>query len=181
MTSRPHPGHGHIVLIGMRGSGKTTVGRRLAKALGLRHIDTDDMVVEAAGRTIAEIFADEGVLDFRRREREAVTAAVLNERCIISVGGGAILDMVNVQALRASGFTVWLTAPASVLYERVQGDADTESTRPALTDLDGLAEMAALLQEREALYRQFADLELDVSQANPDEVAAAIVTVISGA
>ncbi|MDO8629388.1 MAG: type I 3-dehydroquinate dehydratase, partial [Phycisphaerales bacterium] len=114
--ARPRaPGVRCVALVGFRGSGKTTVGRTLAEFLGGDCIDTDDLIVKAAGRTIADIFADEGEAGFRQREAEVIRWVVATPPAVLSVGGGAVLDERNVQALRSVAAIVWLTAPASVL------------------------------------------------------------------
>jgi len=160
-----------IVLIGLRGAGKTTVGRALAKLLSCAHADTDELIVAANGQSIFEIFRDQGEPAFREQERQSIAQLVRNPPGVISVGGGAILDPVNVSALRAIGQLVWLTAPPSVLWKRIQDDPRTASDRPELTNCGGRAGMAKLLIEREPLYRAAAHYIIDTADKTPEFVA----------
>lgn len=164
-----------IALIGLRGSGKTTVGEELAKLLSGTHADTDDMIVAVAGQSIAEIFCDRGEPAFRELERQTITQLVRNPPRVISVGGGAVLDSANVAALRAVARVVWLTAPPGVLWKRIQNDPRTAANRPALTNCGGRAGMAKLLMEREPLYRAAADAIIDTADKTPEAVAREIV------
>jgi shikimate kinase len=170
------PPKSNLVLIGYRGSGKTTVGRAAAQRLGYRFVDTDDRIVAEAGTTIAEIFAAEGESGFRDREAAAVERASALTGCVISAGGGAILRADNVERLRRSGFVVWLTAPAEVLCRRIEGDASTSASRPALTGLSGLAEVRSVLSARESAYRRAADVSVD---AAGDDVSAVVDEVLA--
>lgn len=166
----------NLILIGYRGSGKTTVGRAAATRLGYQFVDTDDWIVAEAGTTIAEIFTAEGESGFRDREAAAVARASALTRCVISAGGGAILRTDNVERMRRSGFVVWLTAPAEVLCRRIEGDASTGASRPALTGLSGLAEVRAVLSSREATYRRAADVSVD---AAGDDIRAVVDAVLA--
>ena len=160
-----------VALIGLRGCGKSTVGAELA---GLRRgacLDTDAMVVQEAGRAIAEIFAAEGEAGFRKRESDAIRKAVAAAPAVISVGGGAILDEVNIRRLQRVATVVWLTAPAELLWKRISADRSTSSNRPALTDLSGLQEVQNLLAERSPHYRAAADLIVDTTDRSPAAVA----------
>jgi len=168
----------HIVLIGMRGCGKTTVGRLVARALDRPHVDTDQLVAERAGMTIAEVFGAVGEVGFRKLERDAVAAAVAGDGRVISVGGGAVLDAENVTVLRERGRTVWLTASPAELYGRMQTDGGTVASRPPLSDLPGLAEVAELLRLRAASYRAAADVEIDTAGRAPDAIARAVVAAL---
>jgi len=166
---------GCIVLVGMRGSGKTIVGRELARLLGGAHIDTDEQVTLRTGGSIADLFAQDGEARFRRLEREAIADAVAASPAVISVGGGAILDEQNVQTLRAAATLVWLTAPVDVLWRRIRDDPSTAAGRPPLTGAGGREEVERLLAERSPLYDRAADFTVDASLGTPAEVAREIV------
>jgi len=166
---------GSIVLIGMRGSGKTTVGRALAGLLGGTFVDTDERVAACAGMTIAEVFDTEGESGFRHREREVVAALATANPAVVSVGGGAVLDSSNRETLRRLGYVVWLIAEPDVLWSRIQSDDRTAAMRPALTDFTGRDEIAHVLRTRESLYREAADFTIDTAQVAPDEVARAVL------
>jgi len=164
-----------IALIGMRGSGKSSVGRAVASCIKVPYIDTDEMIVCSAGQSIADLFRDEGEAGFRAREREAIAEAIQLVPAVISVGGGAVLDPVNVERLRSVATIVWLTAPADVLWRRISGDPTTAASRPSLTSLPGPDEVARLLDERASFYARAADLTVNTESMPIDQVAQWIV------
>lgn len=164
-----------IVLIGYRGTGKTTVGRLLADALTWPFIDTDPLIEQRAGLDIATIFARHGEPYFRDLESAVIADLDSAGPAVISVGGGAVLRPENVQHLRSGSLVVWLTAPAETLYRRITGDATTTQRRPNLTGLVGLEEVRHLLAVREASYRSAADLAVDTEALSPIQVAERIL------
>lgn len=170
-TDRPKS----IALIGARGCGKTTVGRILARLLGGECVDTDELVAQRAGRSIAEVFANEGEGGFRRRESEAIREVVAKPPAVISVGGGVVLHQENIDALRTIAVFVWLSAPAEVLWQRISTDPATASSRPSLTDQSGVEEVRRLLDERSPLYQRASDFKIDTADRGPREIAAEIV------
>ena len=168
-----------IALIGMRCCGKTSVGRALASLRGMDLVDTDLLICEATGRSIAQIFALEGEAGFRAHEREAVRRALELTPAVISVGGGAVLDARNVDALRKVSTIVWLTAPAEVLWRRRKGDATTVDSRPSLTARPGLDEVTHLLAKRQSYYEAAADCTVDASTKTPGAIADEIVAKLA--
>ncbi len=164
-----------VALIGARGSGKTTVGALLAKLLGVTHVDSDEMVMAAAGKSIKEIFETEGEAGFRRRESAAIRNAIAMTPAVISLGGGAVLDPRNVEAIRGVARVVWLTAPADVLARRMSQDPQSCAHRPPLTSADPPTDIAELIRVREPLYRTAADFIVDTSQLDAAEMARRIV------
>jgi len=163
-----------VILLGYRGSGKTTVGRRLADRLWWKFIDTDELVTQSAGKTIKEIFEQSGENEFRDLEVGAVRQACAMEEHAISVGGGAVVREENRQALAAAKEAkhkiIYLRCEPAVLLKRIQADPTTQATRPPLTHLGGsLEEIQKLLAEREPLYKQAMHAELDVTNLTPDE------------
>ncbi|UCC31193.1 MAG: shikimate kinase [Phycisphaerales bacterium] len=177
----PGPDHEKpsIALIGLRGCGKSAVGRELADLLGGECVDTDELIVERAGKSIAAIFAEEGEAGFRCREREAIKHAVANAPSVIPVGGGAIVDENNVRMLRQVATLVWLTAPPDVLWQRIASDEASKRYRPSLTDRAGPEEVEHLLAERSPLYERAADLIIDTTQSTPRAVAEAIAAQLN--
>lgn len=193
--------HPVLALIGLRGSGKTTVGRVLAQKIGCALLDTDAEIMRRAGRSICEIFAESGEQEFRRLERALIGALsgrlggklggeVNGElsgelggdiRMVLSVGGGAVLDEDNVAVLRSIATVVWLTAPPQMLWERVSADATSNATRPPLTDQEGLAELEGLLLARRERYEASADFTIDTCGKTPDAVAAEILHTLDAA
>jgi shikimate kinase len=146
---------GAIVLTGFMGTGKSEVGRRLAKRLGRAFLDTDQLVEARAGKTVAAIFAEDGEAAFRALERD-----------VVNVGGGAVLDATNVARLRAAGALVCLTADADTILRRV-GDV---RRRPLLAGDDPRGTIERLLRERRPAYDDAADLVLDTSERTVDQV-----------
>ncbi len=169
---------GCIALIGYRGVGKSTVGILLARAIGGVCVDTDDLIVRDAGMAIADIFASEGEVGFRKRERDAIAAVTSAPPDVISVGGGAILDDQNVARLRSVATIVWLTAPMDSLWNRMSTDIQGQNVRPALTDKPGPQEVEQLLAARAPSYKKAADLTIDTQNVAPKEVVRRIVDYI---
>ncbi|MCP4594102.1 MAG: shikimate kinase [bacterium] len=169
---------GNVVLIGYRGSGKTTVGRLLAGRLACAFIDTDALIVERAGKSIAEIFAGDGEPVFRSLEADIIAEVASRSKIVLSAGGGAVLRAQNVEHLRACGTVFWLTADARTLWSRISGDAATAANRPALTEHDGLAEVEHLLREREPHYSACAHHRIDVGGGTAGEAAEEIRVIV---
>jgi shikimate kinase len=169
----------NILLIGYRGTGKTTVGRLLAEQLDWTFVDADDEIEAAAGCSIAEIFAREGEAGFRDRETRVVMELCRRDRHVISLGGGAVLRDENRAAIKRSGYVVWLTAAPETIVSRVAGDASTSARRPNLTTRGGLAEIEALLAARRPLYEEVASTTIDTQGRSPHEIAADILQELS--
>jgi shikimate kinase len=165
-----------VVLIGMPGAGKTLTGEMVADRLGWKHVDTDDEVTARAGRSVPELFRTAGEATFRAIESDVVRS-VLSEQSevVVSLGGGAVADPVNREAIGRSGMVVWLRAEPSTLVGRV-GDA---GDRPLLAGALGVEEsMTRLDAERRAHYAEVADVVVDVDGKTPDEVADEVVAQV---
>src|SRR5215203_3700165 len=145
-----------VVLLGYRGSGKTTLGRKLADRLWIKFVDTDDLVVAAAGKTIREIFESDGEAWFRELEVEAVRDACSREDHVIALGGGAVLREANRTLLKSlASSRLYLRCEPEELLKRTEADPATAANRPSLTGLGGsLQEIQSLLKIREPLYRE---------------------------
>jgi len=165
----------NLVLIGYRCTGKTTVGRLLAESLGWPLVDTDTLIQERAGKSIKDIVAAGGWPEFRRLERETIADVAAQDRQVISAGGGAILDEINRNALRAGGRVVLLTAAPEVIWRRMKADPKTMAERPNLTDSGGIAEVRNVLAEREAAYQAAGHYAVPTDRWSPDEAAARIL------
>ena len=160
-----------IVLVGMMGSGKSTVGRALARRLGWRHLDSDEQVELRTGRTVPEIFASEGEAAFRAEESAALAQGLASgPGVVISVAGGAVLDPDNRRRLADGGTVVWLRAGVDTLAARVGKGAG----RPLL-GVDPAAALARLYEQRRPLYEELADFAVDVDASSPDEVVEEIL------
>lgn len=152
------PGSGPVVLVGMMGSGKSNVGKRLAKKLGWAFVDSDAEIVARAGKSIPEIFATDGEAAFRDLEAAVVTELLEGDpHRIIATGGGAVLRDATRQALIDHATVVWLRATAGPLAHRIKDDG----SRPLLGD-DPAAALTRLVAEREPLYRSVADEVIEV-------------------
>jgi shikimate kinase len=166
----------NVALIGYRGSGKTSVGRRLAERQGIPFVDADEELVRRAGRSIKTIFETSGEAAFRDLESKVLQDLLARREVVLSLGGGVILREANRERLIDSPFArVYLHASPAVLHGRIHADPNTAANRPALTHLGGgIEEIATLLAAREPLYREVATAELDVSALNVDEVVTQI-------
>ena len=163
-----------LYLIGYRGTGKTTVGRLLAERIGWTFLDADVVLEAAAGQSIKEIFAAEGEAGFRDREAQNLRELSTRSQCIVATGGGIIVRDGNRRVLKDTGFVVWLTASVDVIATRVAADPSTGERRPNLT-VGGTVEIAELLKQRESLYRDCADLEIDTNGRSPEFVVERIL------
>jgi len=165
----------NLILIGYRGTGKSTVARLLAARLDWPCVDSDVEAEREAGATIAEIFAREGEAGFRQREAAVVARLLQSDRCIISLGGGAVLREETRQRLTHARHVVWLSASAETIHARIAADPATPSTRPNLTPSGGFEEIRDLLRQREAMYRQCAQCTVDTENKLPAAIAEEIV------
>jgi 5-deoxy-5-amino-3-dehydroquinate synthase len=167
----------HVVLVGMMGAGKTTVGRRLAARLGRRLVDSDQLIEARTGRTVREIFETDGEAAFRVLETAALLEALAEqEPLVIAAAGGVLLRPENRDALQRSGArVVWLRADPAVLAERA-----TRGDHRPLLDGDPDGAMRRLLQEREPLYRAAADLVIDTDTLDPVTVTDRVAEVVAG-
>ncbi len=139
-----------IVLVGLMGAGKSTVGKRLARRLGLPFIDSDSAIEDAAGFSAAEVFERFGEADFRDGERRLVARLVNGEVGVIATGGGAFVDPRTRELLNTCAITIWLDAPVDILRERTS----RRDTRPLLRTPDPKATLARLDEERRASYAE---------------------------
>jgi shikimate kinase len=156
-----------IWLVGMMGSGKSTVGCALAERLGWVAVDTDAVVERRAGKRIATLWHEQGEAAFRALEVGAIAEASASaQSTVISVGGGAVLDPANRARMAASGYVVWLRAEVATLAARIGSGA----TRPALGD-DPLAGVGEVDAARRPFYEQLAAQVVDVDRATPQQVA----------
>ena len=156
----------NITLIGFMGTGKTTIGKRLAKRLGWRFVDIDELIEASAKKPVPRIFAEHGEPVFRRLEERIILRTVRGDHQIIATGGGAFLDPKNRSRLRATGPVVCLTARPRTILARV---ARRIEARPLLQGDDPLTRIKALLAKRAKAYAQ-ADITVDTSELSLDDV-----------
>ena len=157
----------NIYLVGMMGSGKTTIGKYLAKDFGYRFLDTDQMIEAIASKPISEIFQHEGESYFRDLETKVLAELSVYARSVISTGGGIIQEQLNWSYLR-HGLVVWLDVDIEIIQKRLAGD----TSRPLANQLE------SLLETRRPLYAQ-ADLQISINQEeSPTNIAAQILAEI---
>ncbi len=165
----------HVVLIGYRGSGKTVVGRLLAGELRRPHVDTDLLIEDREGRSVAAIFEQDGEPYFRGIESEVIAGLAPDTPAVISVGGGAVASEHNRKRLRGLGIVVWLQAAPEDLHRRIAADRESAASRPPLSRTDALTEVRILLAQRRTWYERLADVEIDTTGRSPAEVAQMIL------
>jgi len=158
---------GNIYLVGMMGSGKTTVGRTLARRLKLRFIDSDHEIEAHCGVKIPVIFEIEGEAGFRAREAQAIAELTALQGIVLATGGGVVILPENRRRLAERGTVVYLRATPEHLYERVRQDRN----RPLLAAPDPLARLRELYRSRDPLYRAVADLVVDTGRQSVQVLA----------
>lgn len=163
-----------VILVGYRGSGKTSVGRPLAERLGWPFVDVDDQVCKwFGGVSIAEIWRTYGEPAFREREVEVTREQCLRDEVVIGLGGGTLMQPGSLAAVESAkpALRVYLRCEPEELAKRISTDTQTDQTRPNLTEHGGgIKEVQTMLAEREPVYRAVADLEVDVTSTPVDEL-----------
>lgn len=163
-----------IVLVGLMGAGKTTVGRRLAKQLGAKFADSDDEIVEAAGCSIRDIFEIHGEPIFRDLEQRVIARMLAKEKpCVIATGGGAWMNSEIRQNVKDGGVSLWLKAEIDILLDRVS----RRNTRPLLEKGDKRAILTKLMDERYPVYAT-ADITIESDAGAQEKVVSNIITVL---
>jgi shikimate kinase len=171
-----------IVLTGFMGSGKSTIGRRLAERLGWRFVDLDHLIEERDGRTVARIFAESGEPAFRAMETDALASSLHEFRIVVALGGGALETPANLHALSTASRAciVLLSAEFDTLFDRCQQQITTAAgsalpVRPLLGDREAAA---SRLARREPIYREAAHVILDTTGQLPEESVEALLTIL---
>ena len=169
----------HVLLIGMMGAGKTTIGALVAEKLRRPYIDNDTQVEHLTGKTVAEIWRDGGEEAFRRHESAALRAAVQSPfPSVIAVAGGAVLDPVNRQHIADAGTVVWLRAKVETLAGHIRND-DDDDHRPLLGGPIGLESILERLEaERRPLYTELADEVVDVDGLTLEEARQRVLSAL---
>ena len=159
----------HLWLLGLSGSGKSTVGPRLAQALGLPWVDTDAEIVRESGKSISEIFAQEGEEAFREKESALLAKVATGPASVISCGGGIVLREANRQAMASTGLRIYLHADPTTLARRLR----SSQNRPLLSGKSPEETLAAQLALRTPGYEE-SEIQIEVARLKPEEVVAAI-------
>jgi len=168
-------GHRSIVLVGMMGSGKSSIGRRVALRLGISFVDADSEIENAAGMTIPDIFSARGEAEFRAGEARVIVRLLEGGPQVVSTGGGAFMNPNTRAAIAAKGISVWLNAEFDVLMKRIRRRHD----RPLLRTDDPAATLRKLMAERYPIYA-LADLTVESRDVSHDKIVDEIVSVLAG-
>ncbi|MFZ3358623.1 MAG: shikimate kinase [Xanthobacteraceae bacterium] len=167
----PGLGRRSIVLVGMMGVGKSSIGRRLGARLGLPFVDADSEIEKAAGMTIAEFFARHGEADFRSGEARVIARLLESGPQVLASGGGAVMNADTRAAIKAKGISIWLSAELDVLMRRI---AKRKNDRPLLATADPAVTLRQLLAEREPVYAR-SDITVQSREVPHDAIVAEIM------
>lgn len=159
-----------VTLIGSRGCGKSSVGRMLADRIGWNYADADVELETRAGKSIRQIFAEDGETAFRDLEEEMVALLLERDSLVLAAGGGAVMRDATRNRIESAGPVIWLTASPETLYARIHTDDTTSGRRPDLTDEGGLAEVRKLLSRREPVYRATADIIINTEHKSVEQI-----------
>lgn len=168
----------NILLVGYRGTGKSTLGKRLAEVLHMTFLDMDRIIVEEGGRSISKMVQEQGWPYFRRQESLLLQRLSFLKGRVIATGGGIILAPENRLLLSKMGMVVWLRADIAVIVARLQGDHESAVQRPAFSDRDLWEETDLILRERAPFYENVSDFSLDTSTLTIGESVDEIVRII---
>ncbi len=168
-------GRRSIVLVGMMGVGKSSVGRRLAARLGIPFVDADAEIEKAAGMSIADIFARHGEADFRSGEARVIARLLEGGPQVLATGGGSVMNPDTRAAIRAKAISIWLSADFDVLMRRI---SKRKNERPLLQTTDPAATLRQLLAEREPIYAQ-ADVTVQSREVSHDAIVAEIMAALA--
>jgi shikimate kinase len=167
-------GRGNIFLVGMMGSGKSTLGRALASRLHMPFADADRVLVDRTGVPVATIFEIEGEAGFRRRESAVLAELANGDEQVVATGGGAVLSADNRALMRSTGTVIYLRARLEHLWERTRHD----SSRPLLANANPRATLAQLLEARDPLYREAAHLVVDTGSQSASTLVSRVVAAL---
>ena len=162
----------NIFLVGLMGSGKTTIGRSLAKKLNLRFLDADQEIETRTGASIPLIFEIEGEASFRQREADVIRDLTAQQGIVLATGGGAVLNETSRQLLRERGTVIYLRASVASILQRTSHDKN----RPLLQTADPRAKIEALSRERAPLYQEVAHIIIETGRPNVHSVVQNILT-----
>lgn len=161
----------NLYLIGMRGVGKTTIGKSLARKLSRIYFDLDAEIEQKTGLNISKIVSEHGWDFFRLKEKEVLREVIKNENIVVAVGGGALMYFDNAEQLKKSGTMILLTAGLGAIESRIKNEH-----RPSLTGSDFISELEQAWNERKASYYQYADMVIDTESKTPEDIAGEIIS-----
>ncbi|MFA5931660.1 MAG: shikimate kinase [archaeon] len=161
-----------LFLIGYRGTGKTTLGKKVSNKLGYEFIDLDELIVKNAKKTIPEIFSTQGESAFREYETNALKQVLEKEKIIVACGGGIITKDENIELMKKNGVVCLLTASPHTIFKRIY----TDRNRPALTNKNPLEEIIFMLEKRKSAYEKAKDFEVTTERGKKSEQLEKIIT-----
>jgi shikimate kinase len=162
----------NIALIGFMGAGKTSVGKVLAELSGKKLVEVDSIITLKAGKSISQIFREDGEITFREMEIEVIKEIASGSNQIIDCGGGVVLNRINIDRLKNTSIIVWLKASSDAVAKRTASDGNG---RPLLRKKNTAQEIQALLKSREPLYEMAADIQVDSSELEVGPLAEKII------
>ena len=165
----------NLFLTGYRCSGKTTIGKSIARTIDWSFVDSDLFVIKESGKSIQDIIKTEGWDAFRRMERSALKQICANDRQVVATGGGMVLDEANIKTMQASGVVIWLDADAETIQKRMLQDKSTENFRPALTDKGLMEEIEDMLLQRRPYYKSTSDFTIPTDDVSINEITQRII------
>ena len=165
----------NLFLIGYRCSGKTTVGKAIAKTIDWSFVDSDIEVIKICGKSIKDIIDTEGWESFRRKERSTLKYISTKDRQVVATGGGVVLDADNIKAMKTCGTVIWLGASAATIQKRMLQDKNSGHFRPALTDQGRIEEIEGMLLERKPYYQSASDFFIHTDNVPVNEITQKII------
>jgi len=163
----------NVALIGFMGVGKTMVGKTLAERLNKEFVEMDALIEQKTGKSIPDIFKQDGEVAFRELEIEIAKEIAQRKNQVIACGGGIVLNKINIDRLRKESIIVYLTASPEVILKRTSGD---DEKRPLLNVPDPAVEIQELLEFRRPFYERAADIQIDTSEFTVNSVAEKIIS-----
>lgn len=168
-----------LFLIGYRGTGKTRIAEILATAWNCDWADSDSEIEHRSGKSIAQIFSQDGEAEFRKLEIEVVRDLAAGPHKVVSLGGGTVMGIETRTAIAAQGLICWLQATPATIARRLEQDSVTRSQRPNLTPVGGLEEIQTVLDQRFSVYQSCANFEIDTEGKSLHQVAEEILIAVA--
>ncbi|MEJ2478308.1 MAG: shikimate kinase [Desulfobacterales bacterium] len=165
----------NLFLTGYRCSGKTTIGKSIARTIDWSFVDSDLLVIKKSGKSIKDIIDTEGWNVFRRMERSALKQICADDRQVVATGGGVVLDQSNIKAMKTSGMVIWLDAGAETIQKRMLRDKKTGDFRPALTEKGRMEEIEDMLLQRKPYYQNASDFYIGTDDVPVSEITRRII------
>ena len=164
----------NIYLVGMMGSGKSVTGKKLAELLSYSFLDLDECIQQKIGRTINDIFQNDGEISFRDQEQKVLQETVLLDKRVVATGGGTVLKTENVSVMKRTGKIIFLETSLNILWERVKHKKD----RPLLKGQDPFGNLKKIFTDRESIYRNAADLVVNTDGLTAEAAAMKVLEKI---